>query len=151
MSEARERTLAELDPYAAGGGSGAGPGELPDRPAVQLAGGANSSEAASCGADCDHDHGGAGDGDAESQRCNGRLFHIREAPEFLEDEEWCEAAPFVEQLRATYDDWREDDNRDQAGGDDGEEPPPPPPDEPEAELSARDLALFDAEHQVRDS
>jgi hypothetical protein len=134
----------DLDPYPGGARSStAAPGELPDQPTIDLPGSSSSSAAASSSEDVDVDDqdGGAG------QRCNGRLLHIREAPQFLEDDDWCADAPFVEQLQEAFEKWDRDDDPADAG-DGGEEPPP---DHPEAELSARDLALFDPEHQVHDS
>jgi hypothetical protein len=132
----------DLDAYGGGASSSrAGPGELPDQPTIDMPGSSSSSAATSSSEDVDNQD------DGTDQRCNGRLLHIREAPQFLEDEEWCADAPFVEELQEAFEEWDSDDGPADAG--DGADEPPPPPDDPEAELSARDLALFDPEHQVR--
>lgn len=47
--------------------------------------------------------------------CAGRLLHLSRAPEFLEDQEWREAAPRSDELAETWDEWV----------DEIEEPPPP--------------------------
>jgi len=40
-------------------------------------------------------------------RCRGRLLSIRSAPAFLDDEDWCERAPHVDQLVEAWETWRE--------------------------------------------
>lgn len=54
--------------------------------------------------------------DAPDGTCAGRLLDIGKAPAFLEDAEWCEAAPYAEQLRTVWREWRDDV--------DGDRPPP---------------------------
>lgn len=46
--------------------------------------------------------------------CAGRMLHLSRAPEYLEDDEWCELAPRSDELAETWDDWK----------DEIEEPPP---------------------------
>jgi hypothetical protein len=41
------------------------------------------------------------------ERCNGRLLDIKKAPAFLEDDDWIQRARHSDELRATWDDWRE--------------------------------------------
>jgi len=48
------------------------------------------------------------DGEPPEGACAGRLMNINTAPRFLEDEEWCERAPHAEELRETWEAWRED-------------------------------------------
>lgn len=66
---------------------------------------------------------GGGDGfpaDAEDEApdgvCAGRLLEIKKAPRFLEDEEWVENAPYSDDLRETWEEWRDEV--------DGDRPPP---------------------------
>lgn len=45
--------------------------------------------------------------DAPDGTCAGRLLDITKAPAFLEDTDWCEKAPRSDELRDTWDNWRE--------------------------------------------
>jgi len=46
--------------------------------------------------------------DAPDGTCAGRLLDITKAPAFLEDTDWCEKAPRSDELRETWDEWREE-------------------------------------------
>jgi hypothetical protein len=57
----------------------------------------------------------ADDGSPRTEgKCAGRLLNINKAPRFLEDAEWCEAAPHAEELREVFAEW----------SDEGDRPPP---------------------------
>jgi hypothetical protein len=49
----------------------------------------------------------AADGGMRRVSCSGAIHHVREAESFLEDEEWCERAPFSRKLKRVYDEWRD--------------------------------------------
>jgi hypothetical protein len=51
----------------------------------------------------------ADDGSPRTEgKCAGRLLNINKAPRFLEDAEWCAAAPFAEELREVWEEWQDD-------------------------------------------
>lgn len=39
--------------------------------------------------------------------CYGRTVDIRKAPKFLQDDEWCEKAPYASQLKSTWKEWKD--------------------------------------------
>lgn len=46
------------------------------------------------------------DVDVEVEPCEGPLYDIRRAPDYLSDDEWCEEAPYADELAEEYEQWR---------------------------------------------
>jgi len=45
------------------------------------------------------------DSEVDERVCGGRLLDITKAPQFLQNESWCEQADYVNKLREAWDNW----------------------------------------------
>lgn len=43
----------------------------------------------------------------ETTDCKGRLIHVKNAPDYLEDDDWCESAACVHSLEALWNEWKD--------------------------------------------